>query len=265
MVPERSRLTKEGAKRIAVLERFSELGSGVHIATHDLEIRGAGNILGERQSGHIAEVGYELYVKMLEEAVSVLRSEDLGAPVDPEIKVNVTAYLPDTWIPDPSQRLMAYKRLAAVRSVDELTSQVDQLIDRFGRMPSAAVALTNTLELRVLALELGVSKVEQGPAAIALTLHERGLLQAESLLSLLNAPGTLYRLTPQMVLVRALRSDERDDPLLVTREVLQHLLRLARGESMQVLDAQVESQSSSRASTPANRRRKGRIRRVRSD
>ena len=204
---------------------------------------------------------------MLEEAVAALRSEELGAPVDPEIKVNVSAYLPDTWIPDPSQRLMAYKRLAAVRNLEELNGQVEQLIDRFGRMPPAAMALVSTLELRVLALELGVSKVEQGPAAIALTLHERGLLQAETLLSLLNARGTLYRLTPEMVLVRALRSDERDEPLVVTREVLQHLLRVAKGESTDVLDAEAEVETVSRSSSGGVRQgsqRRGRVRRVRS-
>ncbi len=266
MVPERSQLTAEGAKRVAVLERFSELGSGVHIATHDLEIRGAGNILGEKQSGHIAEVGYDLYVKMLEEAVHELRSEELGAPVDPEIKVSVTAYLPDTWIPDPSQRLMAYKRLAAVRTMDELRGQSDLLVDRFGRMPAVALALISTLELRVLAIELGVSKVEQGPGAIALTLHEKGLLQAELLLPMVNTRGSLYRLTPDMVLVRSLRNDERDDPVLSTREILQHLLKVARGEIGPVIDVVAEPVEPERESSGGVRqtmgRARGRVRRV---
>ncbi len=266
MVPERSILTADGAKRVAVLERFSELGSGVHIATHDLEIRGAGNILGEKQSGHIAEVGYDLYVKMLEEAVRELRSDELGAPVDPEIKVSVTAYLPDTWVPDPSQRLMAYKRLAAVRTPDELQHQADSLVDRFGRMPPVALALIATLELRVLAIELGVSKVEQGPAAVAFTLHPQGLLQGEQLLPMVNQRGSLYRLTPEMVLVRSLRSDERDDPLVSTREILQHLLKVARGEIGAILDVVAEvvdpRVNSSGGVRQTMARRQGRVRRV---
>ncbi|MCO4760125.1 MAG: transcription-repair coupling factor, partial [Myxococcales bacterium] len=263
MVPERDRLTDDGAKRVAVLERFSELGSGVHIATHDLEIRGAGNILGEKQSGHIAEVGYDLYVKMLEEAVRELRSEELGAPVDPEIKVSVTAYLPDTWLPDPSQRLMAYKRLASVRTPDELRQQADSLVDRFGRMPPVALALIATLELRVLAIELGVSKVEQGPAAIALTLHEKGLLQADQLLPIVNLRGSLYRLTPEMVLVRSLRSDERDDPLVSTREILNYLLKLARGEIGAVIDVVAEEVDPLKNTSGGVRgTRRGRIRRI---
>ena len=266
MVPERSILTDDGAKRVAVLERFSELGSGVHIATHDLEIRGAGNILGEKQSGHIAEVGYDLYVKMLEEAVRELRSEELGAPVDPEIKLNVTAYLPDTWLPDPSQRLMAYKRLAAVRTSEELQQQSDSLVDRFGRMPAVAQALIGTLEVRVLAIELGVSKVEQGPAAVALTLHPQGLLQAEQLVPMVNLRGSLYRLTPDMVLVRSLRSDERDEPLVSTSEILRHLLKLARGEIGAVIDVEAEviepKTSSSGGVRQTMRRNRGRVRRI---
>ena len=224
MIPQRDHMTDDGAKRVAVLERFSELGSGVHIASHDLEIRGAGNILGEAQSGHIADIGYDLYIKMLHEAVMELRDDDFGGPIDPEIKVAVTAYLPDTWIPDASQRLMAYKRLASVRTQDELRDLVDHIVDRFGRMPSEAHSLVDSIEIRVLAIELGVAKVEQGPAAIALTLHERGLLQAGNLMPLINKRGSLYRLTPEMVLLRPLTRADLDDPLHATKQVLRELL-----------------------------------------
>ncbi len=236
MIPPRQQMTADGAKRVAVLERFSELGSGVHIASHDLEIRGAGNILGEAQTGHIAEVGYDLYIRMLEEAVMKLRDDHLGAPVDPEIKVAVTAYLPDTWIPDASQRLMAYKRLASVRTEDELRALVDHLVDRFGRMPEEAHALVDTIEIRVLAIAIGMEKVEQGPAAIAMTLHERGKLQAERLLELVNRPGTLYRLTPSMMLLRPMRGHERDDALQTTKEVLRELLDYATEPEPVVID-----------------------------
>lgn len=236
MIPPRQHMTDDGAKRVAVLERFSELGSGVHIASHDLEIRGAGNILGEAQSGHIAEVGYDLYVRMLEEAVNELREDFLGAPVDPEIKVQVTAYLPDTWIPDASQRLMAYKRLASVRTEEELSGLVDHLVDRFGKLPEAAHSLVDTIEIRVLAIELGVAKVEQGPAAIALTLHERGRLQAQTLLPLINTRGSLYRITPDMVLLRPLRPSERDDALQTTKAVLRDLIRHAMPEPAVTID-----------------------------
>lgn len=253
MVPDRERLTTDGAKRVAVLERFSELGSGIHIASHDLEIRGAGNILGEAQSGHIAEVGYDLYVRMLEEAVAELRSESLGAPVDPEIKVSVTAYLPDTWIPDATQRLLAYKRLAGVRTDEELDNLVEDLADRFGRLPAVAAALVDTLRLRVRALALGVAKVEQGPAAISITLDPRGLLQGDTLLQLVNIRGSRWRLSPDMVLTRTFSREEGDTPLDTGREILEQLLRLGNAPASVLLEIEAESVVDLPAAAPANR------------
>ncbi|MBI5611001.1 MAG: transcription-repair coupling factor [Deltaproteobacteria bacterium] len=240
MVPEREAMTKEGLQRVAVLERFSELGSGVHIASHDLEIRGAGNLLGEEQTGHIAEIGYDLYVKLLEEAVAELRGQELGAPVDPEIKTTVTAYLSDTYIADPNQRLMAYKRLAAVRDDDELDAAVRLLADRYGRLPEAAQNLVETLQIRVLALQLGLEKVEQGPSGIALTLHEKGLLQPELLLPLINAKGTPWRLSPDMVLARAWTRVEQEAPVLATQEALRGLLKMARHPGSVTVDVEPE-------------------------
>jgi transcription-repair coupling factor (superfamily II helicase) len=240
MVPEREAMTTDGARRVAVLERFSELGSGVQIASQDLEIRGAGNILGEEQSGHIAEIGYDLYVKMLEEAVAELRGEELGAPVDPEIKANVTAYLPDGYIPDPNQRLLAYKRLASVRSEAELDQAVRVLCDRYGRLPGPAQALVDTLELRVLAIALGVAKVEQGPGGVALTLHEKGLLQPDVLLPLLNQRGSPYRLSPDMVLTRAWTRAEQEQPLEATRDLLRLLTACAKNPAALTIDVALE-------------------------
>ncbi len=239
-VPERERMTTDGARRVAVLERFSELGSGVQIASHDLEIRGAGNLLGEEQTGHIAEIGYELYVKLLEEAVQEIRGEDLGAPVDPEIKVALTAFLPETYVPDPTQRLAAYKRLAGVRNEEELDIAMRAVVDRYGRLPPSAMALFETLELRVLAIALGVQKVEQGPMAVALTLHERGRLQPELLLPLVNQRGSLYRLTPDMVLTKTLTAREQDNPVQATKDLLRTLRKWAENPTDVVIDVMPE-------------------------
>ena len=237
MVPERERMTKDGMARVAVLERFSELGAGVHVASHDLEIRGAGNLLGEEQSGHIAEIGYDLYIKLLQEAVAELRGDELGAPVDPEIKTSVTAFLPDTYVPDANQRLMAYKRLAAVRTEEELDEAVRRLADRWGKLPQPAKNLVQALEIRVLALRLGLAKVEQGPAALALTLHERGLLQPVHLLPLLNSQrGTLWRLSPDMVLSRPLHRKEQEEPVRAVQDALHFLLKLAADPQFAVID-----------------------------
>ncbi|MSP91861.1 MAG: transcription-repair coupling factor [Myxococcales bacterium] len=236
-VPERERMTQDGARRVAVLERFTELGSGVQIATHDLEIRGAGNLLGQEQTGHIAEIGYELYIKLLEEAVNTLRGTDLGAPVDPEIKTTVTAYLPERYVPDAGQRLQAYKRLAGVRDDDELDATVRALADRYGPLPAPASALVAAIELRVLALKLGLAKVEQGPMMAAFTLHEHGALQPAALLPLVNRPGgSVWRLSPEMVLARAFTPREQDAPVAAVRAMLQELVKAARGATHAVVD-----------------------------
>jgi transcription-repair coupling factor (superfamily II helicase) len=240
MVPERERMTTDGARRVAVLERFSELGSGVMVASHDLEIRGAGNLLGEEQTGHIAEIGYEMYVKLLEEAVHALRGEELGAPVDPEIKTTVSAFLPDTYIPDANQRLAAYKRLAGVRTDDELDDAVRRMVDRYGRLPVAAEALVQTLEIRVLALQLGLAKVEQGPAALAMTLHEKGVLQPEHLLPLINQRGSSWRLSPEMVLTRPLSKSEQHEPVQAIQAILRNLVHYAHDPATVVIDIQPE-------------------------
>jgi transcription-repair coupling factor (superfamily II helicase) len=263
MVPEREKMTDEGARRVAVLERFSELGAGVQIATHDLEIRGAGNLLGEEQTGHIAEIGYELYVKLLDEAVRELRGEDLGAPVDPEIKTTVTAYLPDTFVPDPGQRLQAYKRLAGVRTEDELDANVRWLADRFGPLPPVAQALVQALELRVLALKLGLAKVEQGPAMVAFTLHEKGLLQADHLLPLINARGSVWKLSPDMVLTRVMGRSEQDAPVAAVRGWLENLVRATKGGAHAIVEVEPEpvpqlpgpERAGGLAASPAGRRR----------
>lgn len=262
MVPERERMTTDGARRVAVLERFSELGSGVQIAGHDLEIRGAGNLLGEEQTGHIAEIGYELYVKLLEDAVREIRGEDLGAPVDPEIKLTLTAFLPETYVPDATQRLACYKRLAGVRNEEELDQAVRVMVDRYGRLPPPALALFETLEMRVLAIALGLQKVEQGPFAVALTLHERGKLQPETLLPLINQKGSLYRLTPDMVLTRTLTQREKDDPIGATKELLRTLARLAHNPADVVIDVEPEPETRGQALLEAPRKT-GRMRVVR--
>ena len=176
----------------------------------------------------------------LRQAVNELRGQDLGAPVDPEIKTTTTAYLSDTYIPDANQRLMAYKRLASVRNEDELDDAVRLLADRYGRLPEAAAALVETLQVRVLALQLGLAKVEQGPAAVALTLHEKGLLQPEHLLPLINARGSVWRLTPEMVLSRPLTKKEQEDPLAGVQALLRDLVRYAKSPGSVTIDVLAE-------------------------
>ena len=145
MIPGEHLISKDAQKRLRVLQELDDLGGGFRLAAHDLEIRGAGNLLGKQQSGHIAAVGFELYTQMMEEAVQELRGQRRHVEVEPEIQLGFPAYIPDTYIADENQRLVFYRRLAAVRSAEELdrhrapscasaTAPIPPLVDSFLRV-----------------------------------------------------------------------------------------------------------------------------------
>ena len=143
-------MTREAEKRLKALMDFSELGAGIHLAMHDLKIRGGGNILGFSQSGHIASIGYELYLKLTEEAIAELKGEEYRQEINPEINVDLSAYLPEEYISDIDVRLNIYRRLSGLREEDDLTVMVDEIIDRFGPPPPAVSNLLKVMEVRLM-------------------------------------------------------------------------------------------------------------------
>ncbi len=161
-------LTRTAARRLKAIEEFSELGSGFRIAMRDLEIRGAGNILGTEQSGHISAVGYELYCQLLENAVRHLRGEPLRKHPHVHIDLPVEAYLPNAYLAPGRQKIDVYRRLSALSSLDELSAFRDELRDRFGPLPPAAESLLSLKELQLLAFGWGVTTVrlEEGYAVL---------------------------------------------------------------------------------------------------
>jgi len=176
-------LTHEDAKpsaqaqrRLEAIQAMEELGSGFFLAMHDLEIRGAGEVLGESQSGEMQEVGFALYTNMLNAAVKALKEgkaiPDLTQPlsVTSEINLRVPALLPDTYCPDVHERLTLYKRLANCGDEDELRALQEELVDRFGELPAQGQALLETHRLRIAGESVGVAKLDAGPAAIQLQL-----------------------------------------------------------------------------------------------
>src|SRR5450432_1543657 len=172
VVPEETRMTPEAAKRLAVLQRFTELGAGFQVATHDLEIRGAGELLGERQHGAVAAVGFETYARILEEAVAELRGEPIKPEHDPEISVDVPAFLPDDYVPDTGQRLDFYRRLAQAADEDAIKATVAELEDRYGPLPDEARLLGDVMVDKTLVRALGAQGYELAPARVVLTLGE---------------------------------------------------------------------------------------------
>jgi len=169
LVPADGRVDETAQKRLRVIEEMTELGAGLRLAMRDLEIRGAGNLLGAAQHGHIAAVGFDLYSKLLAEAVRELKGEPAAERVDPVISVDVEALLPESYVPEVNQRLALYKRLAEVERAEEIVDVRAELADRFGPPPPAVVALLDVLALRVAARALGVERVEAGAGRAVLT------------------------------------------------------------------------------------------------
>jgi transcription-repair coupling factor (superfamily II helicase) len=174
MVPDVEGLTKQAAQRLQAIQDMEELGSGFYLAMHDLEIRGAGEVLGENQSGNMMEVGFQLYNDMLALAVRELkagREPDLLSPlnVTTEINLHAPALLPDSYCGDVHVRLSLYKRLATADKLDKIDAMLEEIVDRFGKLPPQAQTLFDTHRLRVQAKAYGVQKIDAGPQAMSIT------------------------------------------------------------------------------------------------
>ena len=157
LVPKGKHLSRKSRLRLRAIEEFSDLGSGFNIAMRDMEIRGAGNLLGAQQHGHISAVGFDLYCRLLDEAVRELKGEQVEPAVEPDIKIGATAYIPDGYVPDTDQKMEFYQRLADARRIVELLAIREEMEDRFGRLPWQARSLMHIMEIKVMARQLGLA------------------------------------------------------------------------------------------------------------
>jgi transcription-repair coupling factor (superfamily II helicase) len=169
LVPADGRVDEQAQKRLRVLQELTELGSGFKLALRDLEIRGAGNLLGAQQHGHIAAVGYDLYSKLLAEAVRELSGQPSTATVEPQVSAPVEGFLPEDYVPEVNQRLALYKRLAGTADEEALADIRAELADRFGPLPPEAEQLVDVVRIRLAARRLSIEKVEIGEARALLT------------------------------------------------------------------------------------------------
>jgi transcription-repair coupling factor (superfamily II helicase) len=169
LVPADGRVDEQAQRRLRALQELTELGSGFKLALRDLEIRGAGNLLGAQQHGHIAAVGYDLYSKLLAEAVQELKGDRTGVAVEPVINVSIEGFLPEDYVPEVNQRLAFYKRLAGAAGDDELADLRAELADRFGPLPEPAEQLVDIVRIRVAARALGIERIEAGEGKAVIT------------------------------------------------------------------------------------------------
>ena len=192
-------MTADAIRRLEAIESLGDLGVGFNLATHDLEIRGAGEILGDEQSGQIQEVGYTLYSRLLERAVAALRAGRtplLDRPLDTgaEIDVREPALIPEDYLPDVHTRLIMYKRVASARSEDALEELMVEMIDRFGRIPAATRLLFDLTRLKLQATPLGVRKIEAGASGGRIVFHPEPEVDPGSVIRLVQSEPGRFRL-----------------------------------------------------------------------
>ncbi|HUN91299.1 MAG TPA: transcription-repair coupling factor [Burkholderiaceae bacterium] len=212
MVPDADALTKNATKRLEAIQAMEELGSGFYLAMHDLEIRGAGEVLGEHQSGNVHEVGFELYTQMLNAAVRALRAgrePDLAAPFESvtEINLHAPALLPRDYIDDVHQRLSLYKKLASCVDEDALTTIQEEIVDRFGRLPDPARLLLEVHRLRLVAARLGVKKIDASGDAILVTFVPQPPIEPSRLIALIQREKTMRLAGPDRLRIDVKTSD----------------------------------------------------------
>jgi transcription-repair coupling factor (superfamily II helicase) len=224
VVPPEGTLSSEAKQRLQALQRFTELGAGFQIATHDLEIRGAGDLLGERQHGLVAAVGFDTYMRILEEAVAELRGQPIRREHDPDISVDVPAFLPDDYIPDTGQRLDLYRRLAQAGDEDDVRATLAEIADRYGPLPEEAVLLGEVMTQKTLLRRMGAVAYDLGPSRLVLSLGPDAPLAPAKVLRLVQEKGSRWKLTPDMRLAYTFDDREKTDRLVASRDRLNEIL-----------------------------------------
>ena len=194
LIPDDTKLSEDAKKRLEIIQNATELGAGFHIASHDLEIRGGGNILGRDQSGHIEAIGFELYTELLEQTVRELKGEITEETIDPDIRLKVNAYIPEAYIPDMSDKLAFYRHLATLSSEDALQDIESEMKDRFGPLPPIVYDLFEIMVIKFYLKKLKIKSIDFGNERVVLTISDRTPIPVEGILKLVKREPKRYRL-----------------------------------------------------------------------
>ena len=178
-IPSWKALRKPAARRLRAIEEFSDLGSGFHISMRDMEIRGAGNLLGAQQHGHITAIGFDMYCRLLDEAVRQIKGEEIAPGFEPEVQTSVSAFIPDEYIPDANLKMGFYQRMGDAKQSVELLAMEEELRDRFGPLPKATSALLDSIQVKLLARQLGIRMLTVGQEMVVRFLPERTLTRED--------------------------------------------------------------------------------------
>jgi len=230
-LPAVGKITPQAERRLKVLQSLDTLGAGFQLASHDLDIRGAGNLLGEEQSGHIKEVGFELYQQMLEEAVASLKA-GITAPVadkwSPQITIGMPVMIPEDYVADLPVRLALYRRLAEIEDERDIEAFGAELVDRFGPLPEEVEHLLQIVAIKALCRRANVEKIEAGPKGSVLSFRDNTFADPDRLVAFIRDQGPAARVRPDMKVVFF---DDWEDPqarVRGTAAILRNLVMLAQ-------------------------------------
>jgi transcription-repair coupling factor (superfamily II helicase) len=224
-IPKESRLTTQARKRLKVLMEHSDLGSGFQIAMNDLKIRGGGTILGASQSGHIAAVGYDMFLQLMEETMAELKGETVVQPLDPEINVPFSAYIPETCIPDLDQRLAMYRRLAKIDDPADIPDIKAELEDRFGDMPTVTRNLLTKILLKALAVRAGVKRLDLNNDKLILAFSEAHQRNPQGIVDIIRRDPKRFQLTPDYILSLQVTKNGAQGSIAQVKKILQEIAR----------------------------------------
>lgn len=223
IVPREAALTQDAQKRLKVLMEHSDLGAGFQIAMNDLKIRGGGAALGISQSGHIAAVGYDMFLKLMEDAVATFKGENVIEPLEPEINIPVSVYIPEAYIPDLDQRLSAYRRLAKMQEVREVADFREELTDRYGEPPQEILNLLLKIMLKILATRAGVKRLDLTWEALSMAFSEIHQKNPYGLVELIQSEPGRYRFTPEHTLIVPLGKSSINGLMSQSKKVLMEI------------------------------------------
>jgi transcription-repair coupling factor (superfamily II helicase) len=224
-------LNQTAQKRLEVMQTLDSLGAGFQLASHDLDIRGAGNMLGDEQSGHIREVGIELYQHMLEEAVTAIRAEGDGAAASeewsPQINIGMAVLIPEGYVADLAVRLGLYRRLSQMAERAELDAFAAELVDRFGKLPQEVENLLEVVAVKQLCRKAGVEKVDAGPKGAVLSFRNNRFARPEKLIALITRDAASMKVRPDQRLVCVADWDNARDRMKGVARLMSELARIA--------------------------------------
>ncbi len=219
LIPGRNLLNRDAAKRLEALSEFTELGSGYRLATRDMQIRGAGNLLGHSQSGHIAAVGIDMYLELLNNAIAELKGEQTALKVEPEINLNIPGFIPEDYVRDVNQRLVLYRRIATVKSDDAVDEIEEELRDRYGKIPKETENLLSVAKIKNLLRTRLILSVDTNGKQLIFSFHEKAEPSVEKVLSLVSENPEKYFFTPEFKLYAEI--DRKNDIIKQIRAMME--------------------------------------------